>query len=62
MQVKNIDGSYGEPIRLSDEDLKKALANPNTSHVEIFEPTPENLEYRRKFLGVRKRNYKKPKK
>ena len=62
MQVKNIDGSYEEPRRLTGDDLKRALANPNTAHVEIFEPTPENLEYRRKFLGVKKRNYKKPKK
>jgi len=62
MQAKHHDGSYGDVKPLTSKNLEEALANPNVAHVEVFEPTPENLEYRKKFLGAKKRSYKKPKK
>lgn len=43
MQAKHHDGSYGDIKPFSLENLEGALADPNVAHVEVFEPTPENL-------------------
>lgn len=58
MQVAYNDGTFSRPEEHTPEKMAEALKASNVSHVEVFEPTPENLEYRRKFLGARKRNYK----
>lgn len=58
MQVAYNDGSYGRPEEYTPEKMAEALKSKNVSHVEVFEPTPENLEYRKKYLGVKKKSYK----
>ena len=58
MQVAYNDGTFSKPEPFTQEKMDKALKNSNVKHVEVFDPTPENLEYRKKFLGVRKTNYK----
>ena len=35
------------------------IDTPKTKLEDNFEPNPDNNEYRKKFLGVKKRNYKK---
>lgn len=62
MQVKHHDGSFGpiEPYTL--DNLEKAMSNPNVEHVEVFNATPEQLEWRKKNLGVRNRSIKQSKK
>lgn len=61
MQAKNFDGSYSPIEPYTDEGLKRTMANPNVQHVEVFEGTPENIAYRSKLLGVKKRYKKAPK-
>lgn len=58
MQVAYNDGSFSRPEEYTPEKMAAALKQNNVSHVEVFEPTPENLEYRKKHLGVRKTNLK----
>jgi hypothetical protein len=61
MQTVNNLGEYGPLKAYSEEDLKQELAKPDTAHVEVFEGTPENIAYKTKLLGVKKR-YQKAKK
>lgn len=61
MQASYRDGSFGPVEPLTDEGLKRTLANPNVQHVEVFEGTEENIKARQRLLGVKKRYQKAPK-
>ena len=61
MQAKYNDGSFGPIEPFSEEGLKERMQNPNVKHVEVFEATEENLKYRNRLLGVKKRFQKTPK-
>lgn len=58
MQAKNYDGSYSPIEEFSAAAMSKLLSDPNVEHVEVFEATEENIEYRKKLLGVKKRYQK----
>lgn len=61
MQVKHHDGSFGPIEPYTEAKMKKAMSNPDVEHVEVFNATPEQLEWRKKNLGVRNRSIKQPK-
>lgn len=61
MQTVNKAGEYGPLKPFTTEEMQQELLKADTSHVEVFEATPENIAYRTKLLGVKKR-YQKAKK
>ena len=58
MQASYKDGSFGPIEPFTAEGLKERIQDPNVKHVEVFEATEENLKYRQKLLGVKKRYQK----
>jgi hypothetical protein len=58
MQAKHYDGSFGPVENYDSEILKARLANPNVSHVEVFEATEEQLKFRQKLFSSKKRYQK----
>jgi predicted ATPase len=59
MQVSNNDGILGAIQEYNEENMKKALSDTNTGHVEVFEGTEEELERRGKLVGKKKFSVKK---
>lgn len=61
MQAIYKDGTCGPIEPYTGECLQKRIQDPNVKHVEVFEATEENLKFRQKLLGVKKRYQKAPK-
>lgn len=59
MQVAYNDGTFGKIEQFDQEKMETLLKRKDVSHEEVFNSTPENLEYRKKILGVKKKSYKK---
>lgn len=60
MQTRRHDGSYGDVMPFTDDNLKNELAKKDTKHVEVFDGTPHEIAFR-KMLAV-KPKFKKAKK
>lgn len=51
MQTVDQSGLLGEVQALTNENLGKALKDPNINHVDVFEGTEENIKHRKSLIG-----------
>jgi hypothetical protein len=53
MQTVNHQGFLGPVEPFTDTNCKRAMADPNVDHIDVFEGTEENINHRQSLVGKR---------